>query len=171
MKKSKAWIFAVGIPLAMFVWSLVALSNNPGYYEIIDKYEDNSFQGNLTYYFIGVNTLDSNKVYIVGDNLFNEIKKNLKDNEAKRTAIIAYFFNPKDTTAVPQPMIERLKEYNPDSDIIKHNMTYLANGIVYVAVINQENNQTTIREIQKTMLFIPKDGKKAIDMMRVMGHS
>ncbi len=148
-------------------------------YKVLDEIQDESHSGKTQFLFVHVSNLDSLGILKAGKEIFKERVLNKYDgtqipedqfhDEMPVEILIAYFYRQEDTTAVPDQMKDLLRSKFPKNDIVRYNLNYISEGFIYSAVYDPFSKKTTIDSLSpKTMLFVPKSGTLAKDVMRSM---
>jgi len=166
------------ITSALIAFSLISCSKAVNY-KVLDEIQDESHAGKTQFLFVHVDNLDSAGILKAAKELFKdrvlskydgkEIPQEHLHDELPVELMIAYFYRQDDTTSVPDQMKQLLKSKFPKNDIVRYNLNYIAEGFIYSGVYDPFSKKTTIDSLSpKTMLFVPKAGTLAKDVMKSM---
>lgn len=178
MQKNKVYLL---IALAVIILGGAAwyFTSSSFSYKVVDEISDTSEGGNTTFLFVDVNELDSLEIYKASQELLKkriidkyagkEMPQDAMHQEGGSELLIAYFYKQDDTTAIPDAMKQVLRSKFPMNDMVKHNLNYISEGFMYTGVYNPFQKQKTIDSLSpRTMLFVPKPGTLAKDIMQGM---
>ena len=158
---------------------LYLIFSKPFEYNVLDEISEQSEAGNVLFLFVDVNDLDSNAILKASKKLLKERVIDLyKDieipndihhhhEEMGQHLLIAYFYRQGDTAAVPEAMKNVLKTKFPRNEIVKYQLNYISEGFMYTGLYSPFEKKVRIDSLSpKTMLFVPKEGILAKDIMK-----
>ncbi|HOK14604.1 MAG TPA: hypothetical protein PLV01_03585 [Candidatus Kapabacteria bacterium] len=170
------------VPVAIIIIAALLLFPKSTKYEIIDEIYDENEGGNTTFLFVAVTKLDSTKIVQISKELMQKrIIDKYKDSNIPKDEIhsnmspdvlIAYIYNPDDTTAIPEQMKEMIQKRFSNSPILSENLAYISEGHIYTGVYYPSKKQQTLDTLSpKTVLLVPRKGVKAKDIMKKFKES
>lgn len=171
------------IPVIVILGIAIFLSTQKKFdYEIIDEINDENEGGNTTFLFVGVTKLDSLKIREISKELMQRrIIDKYKDKNIPKDenhahmmpdVLIAYLYNPSDTTAIPEQMKEMIQKRFSNNPILSENLAYISQGYIYSGVYYPQMKQQTLDTLSpKTVLLVPRKGVKAKDIMKKFKES
>ena len=170
------------VPLAIIIVAAFFLFQKSFKYEIIDEIYDENEGGNTTFLFVAVNKLDSSKIVEISKELMQKrIIDKYKDSKIPKDEIhshmstdvlIAYIYNPNDTTAIPEQMKEMIQKRFSSSPILSENLAYISEGHIFTGVYYPSMKRQTLDTLSpKTVLLVPKKKGNAKEIMKKFKES
>lgn len=170
------------VPVVIVVIAAFFLFQKSFKYEIIDELYDENEGGNTTFLFVAVSKLDSSKIVQISKELMqkriidkykdSKIPKDEAHSQMAPDVLIAYIYNPKDTTAIPEQMKEMIQKRFSNSPILSENLAYISEGHIYTGVYYPNMKRQTLDTLSpKTVLLVPQKKGKAKEIMKKFKES
>lgn len=135
-------------------------------YKILDRYSDVSEMGDVNYAFVHVTKNDSTALFAMGKEIMaKEVMPKKDNNPMKRKLLIAYFYDKNELTKIPESMLGKMQKKYEYNEMIKKNMTYMANGYIFTGLFDGLHKKYSY-SMQKTVILVPKNGIKAKDIIK-----
>jgi hypothetical protein len=161
--KSKYYIIAgVLAGIIVLVYYFNYTKNN---FSIIDKYTDSTSKGKFVFLFVETESVDKTKMIDFGKDL--KSKKNYLDMPDKTIPAIMtiYFYHPKDTVKLGEGIRNSLKRRYTNNPEMVDRINFIQNGWQYIGYNSKMLPSVARDTIFKTLVFIPKPGFKAKDII------
>jgi hypothetical protein len=165
-KKSsyKGFIFAgVGVGLLLFVLYFNLSKPN---IEITDLYTDSTSMGKFVFVFAETETYEANTLMNWAQDLKHSGGFLEMPDKTKPSLLTVYFYKTSDTTKIDTELASSLKKQFPNNPEIINKVNFVLNGMQYIGHNDKTLTSMAMDSIFKTMVFVPKPGMKAIDILK-----
>lgn len=136
-------------------------------YDIVDSFEDNSEDGNFMFMFVAVNEYDTTMIKLLGEKLKRKQLAFKYDGKDDINVLMAHFYIPDDTTAIPDYADSILLAKYPDQPDIKDKLNYIENGIIYVSFSKPVAGYDKQVQMYHSPIFLPKSAYSAEEVLKI----
>jgi hypothetical protein len=150
--------------MGLFIFDLF---NKPKF-NMIDYYIDSTSNGKFVFAFIESNETDFSKLKEWSQNYVNNNEICYIKDSNSVSALVAHFYNPKETKDVPEEFIGVLKSKYPKISDIDKKLMFIQDAIIFSGF--QKNkfavNSKLIDTVFNSPVFVPRKGFKAINILK-----
>lgn len=136
-------------------------------YDVVDYFEDNNKDGDFVFMFVEVNRYDTTMIKLLGAKLKKEhnAMRRLKKSDLK--ILVAHFYLPEDTVAVPPRADSLLVAKYPTKRNLKDKLYYIESGYVFLGFSKPVKGFNRKDTLFRSEIFIPRKGYRAADVLKM----
>ncbi|GAB1370884.1 hypothetical protein MASR1M45_09460 [Candidatus Kapaibacterium sp.] len=159
----KEYIFAgLGVGVVLLLLYFTSFKSN---FTIRDVFTDSTANGKFTYLIVETESNDS-KTLINWAKGIKSSEDFLKMPDKTKPAVVTiYFYNPKDTISLDENTTNALKKRYPNNPDFMEKINFAPKGWQYIGHNSKILEGISKDSIFQTLIFVPKEGYKAKDII------